>query len=166
MDRRSIFSGIALVSKRWPGMAAVVFAALASTVQAAGSGVRVDQSGKGAVWCAWGLYENIHLIGERCFAEEDEPLQGELRPALQRIDCFIIVNSATPITQAQLNERRSAMNKAADQAEAADPSKAFCRKADVVKAYQLAREQGVQDLRAQEDDLLSVPREPLFSPCM
>jgi hypothetical protein len=123
------------------------------------AGVETDRSGKGAVLCAWGIYEAARAAGRACFDGQDGPFQAELERSISRIDQFILANSSRHITQAQLDERRrrglEEVRQAGD----------ICKGA-AAQMYVALRTRGAAALGAGTDELLSVPREPVMNPCL
>ena len=142
-------------------LVSVVIAAAASSAVLAQNGAPppADLSGKGAVLCAWGIYEAARAAGRECFNGQDGAFQAELDRSLGRIDRFILANSSQHLTAAQLDERRrqglQQLHQGGD----------IC-KGDAVGVYVAMRTQGADALKASTDNLLSVPREPLLNPCL
>jgi hypothetical protein len=122
--------------------------------------VQIDRTGKGAVLCAWGIYESIRVIGRECHQGQDVAFRTELDQSLARIDDFIMKNSRqSPITKADLNARRM------EGLKQLHASGNICM-GDGEKMYVMFRTRGAPALRAQTTDLLSVPREPVMNPCL
>lgn len=122
----------------------------------------VDRSGKGPVLCLWSLYVATQEIGNRCFAGKDREFREELDRSITRTEAFIVANSSTPVTQADLRARKEA--EAATAAEHLKPER-LC-KSEWVQLYENFRSAGAAGLKASTDELLSVPREPVINPCI
>jgi hypothetical protein len=120
--------------------------------------VQMDVSGKGAVLCAWMLYDTVAIIGETCHRNRDEALQTELRNSVSRIETFIMANSREPASREGLDEARRQRR--------AELDRRLCRQRDAVDMYRAVRDQGPEKLRSDIDDLLSIPREPVMNPCV
>jgi 16S rRNA C1402 (ribose-2'-O) methylase RsmI len=123
----------------------------------------IDATGKGAVLCAWMLYSAAEQIGETCFKGQDSAYQAELRNSLARIDRFIIANSPERVTQAQLDARRTTSRR--ENLAAASRTGGLCT-GEMRELYTAFRTVGADGLRAGVDDLLSIPRKPVFNPCV
>ncbi|WEK41328.1 MAG: hypothetical protein P0Y50_06885 [Candidatus Brevundimonas colombiensis] len=120
--------------------------------------VQTDVSGKGAVLCAWTLYDTMAIIGETCHRNRDAALREELRDGVGRIENFIMANSRTPVSRQGLDDARRQRR--------AELDRGLCRQRDAVEMYRALREQGPEAVRSNIDDLLSIPREPVMNPCL
>jgi hypothetical protein len=119
--------------------------------------VEVDESGHGAVLCAWSIYVGILYVGKTCFPDDKEThslLSGEIT----RIDRFIMKNS--PTTREQIERAKAEMPYFDKPAKCGDGRDAWLQA--LFKGYGA----DPQSLRAEVDDLLSVPRKPVMSPCL
>ena len=125
----------------------------------------IDQSGKGAVLCAWSIYTTTQTIRDTCQWERT-PADDAIDTGVADIEAFIIKNSAKPVTPEQLALTKQ--DAAADlvQAIAATPDMCTANRQDQSPLALLwaMRTQEPADLTAQIADLLSVPREPVMNP--
>jgi hypothetical protein len=121
--------------------------------------VKIDQSGKGAVLCALGIFELVRAVGSKCHKGQDSEFQNEIDRSINRIDQFIITNSVTPITQDEIVAKRAA----GDHILYSHPG--ICV-GDVARLYDSMRDGGAEGVRARTSDLLSIPREPVTNPCL
>lgn len=117
-----------------------------------------DQSGKGAVLCVWSIYVGIEQGIDLC---EMAPMAGDehLAPSIRRMEDFILEHTTQGISQAVLDDYKSRVYEQTRQLMGSQ-SKAMCE--DV----RMMRELLVGNLVAATDDVLSVPREPLWNPCI
>jgi hypothetical protein len=116
--------------------------------------VEIDQSGHGAVGCAWMIYVTLEQYGEAC-APGDAETHAMLAEAVGRIDRFVMENGpATP------DEIAAGKKRLSDQA----GHYRSCG-GDLASMYAgLPRDPAA--LRKSIDDLLSVPRKPVINPCL
>jgi hypothetical protein len=121
--------------------------------------VQTDVTGKGAVLCVWGILEAVRAAGRECFKGQDAEFQTELDTSISGIDQFIIRNSSRPVTQAGLDDRRAQALKQLH-------SLGDICTGDAARMYEGLRARGVDELRANTTDMLSVPREPVINPCL
>ena len=117
-----------------------------------------DQTGKGAVVCAWWIYVGVQQTGEECFPGKDEAFKSELSRSITRIDSFIIRNNSTPVTQMQLDASKQEQQQSNKQFD-------FCS-GDGSTMYKMMSSAGPMALRESVDELLSIPREPVADPCL
>lgn len=127
-----------------------------------GAVAMVDRTGKGAVLCMWSLYVAAQELGRRCFAGQDPDFQAELARSIARTEDFIVKNSSSPTTLADLQARKA--SEAAGAADDLRPEK-LC-KSEWPQLYTNFKSAGAAGLRAGTDELLSVPREPVINPCI
>lgn len=121
-----------------------------------GTTVRIDVSGKGAVWCGWGIAVEMARIAQQCPAAADTLSVETLNNAIRRIEDFIVTYSTTPVSHADIAAR-----KASDGA-------AFpigCTE-DTLDLYRAFVGGDPDRFSAWVDDFLSVPREPVMNPCL
>ncbi len=124
------------------------------TIRRGDTVTKVDRTGKGAVLCMRGILQAMRAVGQACHAGADPDFQQELRAALARIDRFIADTApdrAVPPRDGTTEpEQRPG---------------AVCGR-DAEALYEALRTGGAAGLRAQVDDLLSIPREPVMNPCL
>ncbi len=66
------------------------------------SSYSVDRSGLNAVMCIWQLYVDLRTAMDTCPSSADESLKTELDDAINRINEFIVDNSISLITKANV----------------------------------------------------------------
>jgi hypothetical protein len=146
------------VSSEAPGQAGPGSAdALVNGIQTIRRGdtvTKVDRTGKGAVLCMRGILQAMRTVGQACHAGADPDFQQELRAALARID-----RSRAPPAGA------GAARAPGGTTEPEQRPGAVCGH-DAEAMYEALRTAGAAGLRAQVDDLLSIPREPVMNPCL
>jgi hypothetical protein len=124
------------------------------------SSVATDQSGHGAVLCAWTIYVAIQYVGKTCFPE-DKQTQSLLAEEIERIDRFIMANA--PATREQV-ERRKANDLSAEGS--GQLLQCGNEQWKWLEDSYTGMQANPQKLRAEIDDLLSVPRQPVLNPCL
>ncbi|MGJ5176835.1 hypothetical protein ACQR16_07820 [Bradyrhizobium oligotrophicum] len=120
-----------------------------------------DQSGDGAVLCAWSIYLSIQAETAICKLPR-RPTDDAIDEAVGAIDEFILANSSLKPTPTMLDEfkRRAA---AADLAQGQRAGlQAFCQRPDLERFRSIAPDA----LRASVKKLLAKPREPVMNPCL
>jgi hypothetical protein len=130
--------------------------------------VSVDNSGYGAVMCAWGIYSNLRNAMDICPESLDENLKKQIDIAIQRINDFIIANSLSPVTQEQLEERsrkdlKDWQNRRSKMSE--EMRNKECS-GDIVNIIQSLKNRPTKELQDSVDKLLSIPRPPVINPCL
>lgn len=117
-----------------------------------------DVSGHGAVLCSWQIYVGVAAALEICPEFRNEPLKADLANAIDRINDFIVANSLSPISKAELEKRATSRRVDASQ---------LCRPdgpaAAMLKSFGSVSH---DKLMGSVDDLLSVPRPPVMNPCL
>ena len=116
-----------------------------------------DLSGHGAVLCTWSIYVAMAAALELCPELRNEPLKADLANAIDRINDFIVANSLSPVTKAEL-ERRAAS--------ATEDTSQLCRSDGVAQMIKSAGSASHDKLMSSVADLLSVPRPPVMNPCL
>jgi hypothetical protein len=114
-------------------------------------------SGHGAVLCVWGIYIELAAALERCPEYRDEPLKADLADAIDRINDFIVVNSLSPVTKAEL-EKIAASRK--------EDLLRICRPDGAAGMLKLFKSMPHDKFISSVADLLSVPRPPVGNPCL
>lgn len=143
---------------RWFLLMLAIFAGATLSVTADQSRPEFDQSGKGAVICVWSIYVDIQQGIELC---DLPPMAGDedLAPSIRRVEEFILEHTTRGVTQAMLDSHKSRTYEQSKQA-LSTQSDGLC------ETVKMLREKMVGNLVAATDDLLSVPREPLWNPCI
>jgi hypothetical protein len=124
----------------------------------------VDHSGHGAVLCAWRVTVDALAALEVCQPGAHEELRQDLVEATDAIADFIVANSLTKVTKAELEAyiaRRRTETEAQRNAAGKVCSPEFL-------AESLPKMEAVpHDARqAETADMLSVPRPPVMDPCL
>lgn len=117
-----------------------------------------DTSGKGAVLCGWSIYVGIEQ-GIRLCDLPPGPGDENIAPSIARVERFILEHTTQGISQAVLDDykrRADAQSRTFMQ----DAGQAMC--SDIARMRDLI----VDDIVRMTDDLLSVPREPVWNPCL
>ncbi len=73
-------------------------------VDVSDNGLSIDNSGKGAVLCAREIYIGLRDMMSVCSSEKDSQLKKDLDFAVEKINDFVVMNSLTPITKAEIDE--------------------------------------------------------------
>ena len=122
------------------------------TIRRGDTVTKVDRTGKGAVLCMRGILQAIRAVGQACHEDADPEFQQELKTSLDPIDQFIAENArnGTVPSRSGTAERQ--------------PRSVCGRDAEMM--YGAFRTGAAAGLRAQVDDLLSIPREPVLNPCL
>jgi hypothetical protein len=116
-----------------------------------------DLSGHGAVMCAWRIYNGLAAALESCPEYRNEPLKADLADAIDRINDFIVANSLSPVTKAELERTAAAAMK--------ENVPRLCQSGDLagmLKSAGLAHDRFMSSVA----DLLSIPRPPVTNPCL
>jgi hypothetical protein len=116
-----------------------------------------DLSGHGAVLCSWNIYVGLAAALEVCPEFRNKPLKADLANAIDRINDFIVANSLSPVSKAELKKRAAYMR---------DDVSRICRSDDMVgmiKSFELVSHDKFMSSVA---DLLSVPRPAVMNPCL
>lgn len=134
-----------------------------------------DRSGHLAVMCGWMRYVEEAAMFDLCRAAHDETqIRQSLGEAVDRIDDFIVINSLTPITKEQLKDRAAEHAiQFKDQMTAMRPANVAQKCGPDEQWAALKSPQGpeirtaaIAKIHHQVDDLLSLPRPPVSSPCL
>lgn len=122
-----------------------------------GNTALVDRTGKGPMLCVWSLYVAAQDVGRQCFPGQDKRLQAELATSIRTTDAFILKNSSSHPTPADLAVRKAVILREV---------KAQACAGDTLELYRAFQKGGVAALRASTDEMLSIPREPVMNPCV
>ena len=133
--------------------------------------IGADNSGHGAVSCAYGLL--LSLKGALSICDSHQAGVAELSSELDRIMGFIVANALPPHSSEAEAAARSQIaqmkNKVDAELAAITPDKktAVCRAHGVVElAENYQKQWGDGKLKKYVDDLLSVPRPAVMNPCL
>jgi hypothetical protein len=119
--------------------------------------VGIDTSGHGAVMCSWGIFVGVHAALEICPEFRNEPLKADLASAIDRINDFIVANSLSPVSKADLMKRAASGRKDVPQ---------LCRSDDMAGMIKAFGSMSHDKFTSTVSDLLSVPRPPVMNPCL
>lgn len=119
----------------------------------------MDESGKGAVLCLWSIYVSIEQGVDIC-GLEPRPSDADLRASIDRTEAFVLENTTTGITAETLSTYKADLYDQTKGMLRTDNAEAMCQ--DVVSF----RDSIAEDVTRHTNELLSVPREPLWNPCI
>jgi hypothetical protein len=128
----------------------------------------IDNSGHGAVLCAWHFYMMIKNALDMCPADPDRKYNGEIAAAIGRINEFISINSPSHTPIKQLNDYvidNNTNNIASFNSKTPEDQQIVCAKIRKKIDYNVLVQMR-DGLQSKIDDLLSVPRVPVMNPCM
>lgn len=136
-----------VVFERWGGVDAVV---------------GTDNSGRGAVMCAWML--RVEMVGaiEACQLEGQDALRQDLLRHLDAINAFIVENSLEPVSRPELDRR---MAERWSRMRGPEKETVCTRSGHLAVVADMARTPR-QSLTADVEVLLSVPRPPVMNYCL
>jgi len=130
----------------------------------------VDNSGHGAVLCAWEEYLGVKKMTQLCASTGDKAFNARINKAIERINDFIVANSLSPITKGDLEQQAEALlgqvypsPRGAAQKEAVHKE---CTTGDFIHIIATYKSISPEDFNHHVDDLLSVPRPPVTAPCL
>lgn len=138
--------------------AASLQAAVVRFIESA-NGPKVDRSGKGAVLCMWSIYVSIQHGVELCKLDA-QPSDAELGRSIERIEEFTLENTTIGVSAGDLRDYKADTYKQTKSMIDAGQGDAVCR--DIARF----RDSLADGLKDQTDALLSIPREPLWNPCI
>ncbi|WP_145750376.1 hypothetical protein [Nitrospirillum amazonense] len=131
--------------------------------------VMEDRSGHGAVLCLREIYVALREGLDTCRQDGDEALRRFMDEGLQQIDDFVVANSLTPVTKDALKAAEEArLKKQRDGAalRGLEAQAKICAGGDAQRMLGGLRSASLDKLRAELAAALSVPRPPVFSPCL
>lgn len=145
------------------GLRSVRFASGVVAMEAKNGGVAwVDETGLGAVQCAWRMYSHIRLQSEQCYDDSRVNLKTALKDAVDRIEVFIVENSLTPVTKLDLEAAAfEAFNKVKYRSK-----DEMCSDGFAPHLLPNQDDEFILNLTQGVDELLSVPRPPVMNPCL
>ncbi len=124
-----------------------------------------DESGHGAVICSWMIYVTLRASLNDCPADRFVDLRADLDQGITAMEAFILANSVTPTTVAELRAR-AAIEDARTRAAARSSGPRVCAAGDVGQMITAFDSVGGPARREMVDKLLSVPRWPVSNPCL
>lgn len=134
------------------------------------SSTAIDDSGYGAVGCAWIIYVSIKAELVTCKNNNDADVVAELDRAIGKINDFIVKNSVPPITKTQLEEQILRQVKEIEKNKAQiiedTGAKQECPNRNVAQFVDNFRQRPRDEFRQSIDKMLSVPRPPVSNPCL
>ncbi len=145
------------------GLRTARFASGVRAMEAKDGGVAwVDDTGLGAVQCAWRMYSHIRLQSEQCYDDSRVNLKAALKDAVDRIEVFIVENSLTPVTKLDLEAAAfEAFNKVKYRSK-----DEMCSDGFAPHLLPNQDDEFILNLTQGVDELLSVPRPPVMNPCL
>jgi hypothetical protein len=126
--------------------------------------VSIDQTGLGAVLCAWTIYVDVMLAAEACFPDSHAEIRKHLVEGVDAMNDFIVANNPDPVKKADL-ENQIAKRRAEkfSRLPASVIGTQQCPLSDFVRNF----EKGTpEEWRASISKMLSVPRPPVMNPCL
>jgi hypothetical protein len=124
----------------------------------------VDNSGHGAVLCAWKLSVDIVAALDVCVPGQHPALRRDMADALDAIADFIVANSLTPVRKSELE--RYVNQRLADTERQRDASGKACSPEFLDDALPKLDAIPSAERRAETANLLAVPRPPVMEPCL
>ncbi|MEA1652060.1 hypothetical protein UAJ10_23980 [Nitrospirillum sp. BR 11164] len=128
-----------------------------------------DRSGHGAVMCLRELYIGLREGLDLCRQDGDDALRRFMDEGLDQIDDFVVANSLTPITKDALRAtEETRLKKQRDDAalRGQEAQAKICAGGDAQRMLGGLRSASLDKLRAELAAALSVPRPPVFNPCL
>lgn len=133
-----------------------------------------DDSGLGAVKCVWGIYTVVKSELELCPDAASPEIKRNLDRAIGRMNAFIVTNSLQPVTIGQIEEEveKRAKNYRAERKRKIGKTPSRSRTNQCLSSFSLRIIRSMENLKDLErlnkqiDKLLSVPRLPVFNPCL
>lgn len=124
-----------------------------------------DESGHGAVLCSWMIYVTLRAALNDCPADRFVDLRADLDQGVTAMEAFIVANSVTPTTVAELRGK-AATEEARTRAAASSSGPRVCAAGGVGQMITAFDRMGQPARREAVDKLLSVPRWPVSNPCL
>lgn len=119
---------------------------------------QMDESGQGAVLCMWSIYVGLNQGVEIC-ALEPRASDADIADGITRIETFILEHTTQGITQATLDDHKA---RVLEQTKQFLPEQAPAMCNDIAAM----RDALGDDVESRTRELLSVPREPVWNPCI
>ncbi len=128
-----------------------------------GQQVGTDTSRHGAVLCSWEMMVGLKAAADICFPQEFTEVSELLGEAIAAYDTFIVANSLTPVTKADLEaraEERARRLKAGGQA-------CLNMRRDLLEPFaERLKTRSRAEVMRSVAEALSVPRPPVMNPCL
>jgi hypothetical protein len=125
----------------------------------------VDHTGHGAVLCSWGIYTSLRGILQVCSPGNDAQ-RTALDAAIDRINDFIIENSLTPVSKADLEKTIQITEQGAIHAMTGASDDETKNKCMADSFFTWLKSVRPEQLDRGVTDLLSVKRPPVQIPCL
>jgi hypothetical protein len=137
-------------------------ALFSSGVSISKDGRGVDNSGLGAVSCAWMVHSHTYQLLKACMPSRESYLKayGE---AVDRIEDFIVENSLTPVSKSELQKNAETMF---DMSKQQMSMEQLCESDFLPNSDGDLSEEKSKTFRQSIDKILSVPRPPVMEPCI
>jgi hypothetical protein len=128
-----------------------------------GTIVGFDSSPHGAVLCAWEIIVGMKTVMDVCFPGEFPEASSLLGEEIEALDDFIVANSVTPMTKADLRARFD------ERLRDVKPGSGTCRavrQGFIEPLAALLQSTPRAEVRRKFDQTLAVPRPPVMNPCL
>ncbi|HYD06061.1 MAG TPA: hypothetical protein VEC60_10055 [Reyranella sp.] len=122
----------------------------------------IDTTGKGAVLCAWQIFQTVRNVIDACAPGEFQALRSDMSWAIDATNDFIAANSPQPVTKAEL-EAVVARDAERDRARFTSASCPTLREQWIESWSSVTMG---EPFRRGVADMLSVPRKPVMNPCV
>jgi hypothetical protein len=125
-----------------------------------------DNSGHGAVLCGWELFLSMKAQMALCRSNTDAAFSDRLDKAINRINKFIVANSLSPVTNAEVQRQSTAFIAAKEHSASKEEVQKECTSGDFAKGIRAYQSMPPSAFDHAIDDMLSVPRPPVLAPCL
>lgn len=122
-----------------------------------------DNSGHGAIYCTWEIIVGTKVAADVCFPGEFSELSSLLGEEIEALNLFILANSLTPITKADLQAR---FDERVLRIKPGSNSCGTVRRDFIVPFNAQLRSKSRAELKREFDETLAVPRPPVMNPCL
>jgi hypothetical protein len=122
-----------------------------------------DNSGHGAIWCNWELIVGAKIAADVCFPGEFAEVSSLLGEQIGQLDDFIVANSLTPVSKADLKDLYDS------RASSIRPGNEAClnpRRYFLEPLKQRLQSTPRADVERQFEQVLAPPRPPVINPCL
>lgn len=127
-----------------------------------GQQLGIDTSNHGAVLCFWEIMVGTKAAADVCFPQEFTELSELLGDAIAAYDTFIVANSLTPVTKADLKARAE---ERASRLKAGSPACLNARRYFLETYAEQMKTKSRTEMMQSFTASLSVPRPPVMNPC-
>ena len=124
----------------------------------------LDNSGHGAVLCAWKVSVDILAALDVCVPGQHPALRQDMADAVAKIADFIVANSLTPVSKSELE--RYVAQRHAETERQRDASGKACSPEFLDDSLPKLEAIPSAQRRAETANLLAVPRPPVMEPCL